>query len=303
MAKARSILIVGGSGFIGTHLAQRLRGEYRVYATSFKRKASISGVTYLTLDVDGVEANREWVKRVVYMTRPDVVIYCAGSNNSKTAEKDSRSTDLAHAIGPATIAAATDILKPKFIYISNGFVFDGSKGNYNENDTVMPLLALGKAKVGGENIVRGRPNYLVIRSGPVYGRGSGNRLAFLDLLRVQLDNQKRIELSTNELHGFIPIQIFTEVIHGLIDGGPKNKVIHLGSLTKTTLYDFGVAFAKKFNYDPKLIIPEKRQEISSGVEAPPLDYSLNFSFAVQNLNFKPFFLEEGLDLFQQSLIT
>lgn len=50
------------------------------------------------------------------------------------------------------------------VYISTEYVFDGTKGNYSENDTVNPLNAYAITKAQAEEYVRQTPRHLVIRT-------------------------------------------------------------------------------------------------------------------------------------------
>lgn len=294
----KSVLIIGGSGFIGTHLALRLREEYKVFATYCSRPVQIPGVSFFPLNV----ANRNWVKRVVYTANPDVVIYAAGSNSLEWAEADAREAEKIHTGGPATVSNVADILQPKFIYLSNCYAFDGHRGNYHESDIVLPGTALGKAKVGGENFIRGKSlNFLVVRSSPVFGRGNGRRFSFLDRLRMKLDRGERVEVPCTELHSFGLATGLADFVARLVDSGPKNKFLHYGGLTKATYYDFAKLFAQRFGYNAELLVP-RRPQAKQAHEAPLLDYSLNSSQMAQGLKIKPLLLEESLDLFNQHLV-
>ncbi|MBI2712114.1 MAG: sugar nucleotide-binding protein [Bdellovibrio sp.] len=297
MTHTKSVLIVGGSGYLGSYLAKRLRDGYKVYATYFKKPAAIPGVSFIPMDVE----NRNWVKRVVYTTQPSVVIYVAGSNDMQEAEKNARNCERLHADGPTTLAGSTDIMQPRFIYLSNSYVFDGTKGNYHEQDTILPGTVLGRMKSGGENAMKSKClNYIILRSSPTFGRSNGLNLSFFDRLRMTLDRGKRIELSTDELHAFAPLDGLCDLIIKLIGSGVKNRVLHYGGLTKMNHFEFGQAFAKRFGYDPNLVVARTASQNTDG--QPLFDFSLNFTQAVDILKIKPFLLEEGFDLIEQQLI-
>lgn len=298
MAHTKSVLIVGGSGFVGSYLAKRLRDGYKVYSTYFKRPTAIPGVTFIPMDVE----NRNWVKRVVYTTQPSVVIYVAGSDSMQWAEKNARTCERLHADGPTTIAGSTDIMQPRFIYLSNPYVFDGSKGNYHENDTILPGTVIGRMKSGGENAMKSKClNYIILRSSPTFGRSNGLNLSSFDQLRMSLDRGKRIELSTDELHAFAPIEGLCDLVIRLIGSGVKNRILHYGGLTKMNHFEFGQAFAKRFGYDPNLVVARSNSQKADG--KPLFDYSLNFTQAVETLKIKPFLLEESFDLIEKQLIS
>ena len=49
------------------------------------------------------------------------------------------------------------------MYISTDYVFDGKKGNYKEDDAVLPVNKYAWSKLGGEAAVRMLDDYLIIR--------------------------------------------------------------------------------------------------------------------------------------------
>lgn len=243
--------------------------------------------------------NHNWVKRVVYAIRPDVIIYAAGSNSVDVAEAEARQAEAVHTAGPATIMNAAEIFQPRVIYLSNPNVFDGQRGNYKETDVVLPFTNLGKSKVGGENTIRSRAlNYVVLRSSMLMGRGNGHHISFLDQLRMALDRGEPVKMPTHELHSFAPVNGLVDVVEKLIEGGPKNRILHYGGLTKINTLEFCKWFAKRFGYDEKLVT-ESQQSIGKTTD----DFSLNSSLAVETLKIKPLLLEEGFDLIEKELIV
>ncbi|HAR41482.1 MAG TPA: hypothetical protein DCS07_02435 [Bdellovibrionales bacterium] len=300
MAHTRSVLIIGGSGFIGTHLALKLRAGYKVFATYNRHRIFLPGVTTLPASL----FNRDWAKRITYLARPDFVIYAAGTNNVEWCEAHARDAEQLHTSGAATISNLSEIFQPNFIYLSNSYVFDGSKGNYHEGDIVLPSTSLGKAKLGGENFIRSKAlSFSIIRSAPVLGRGNGVTPNFLDRLRIRLTRGEKCELANDELHNFAPVEGLVEIIQKVMETNARKKTFHYGGLTKITPYEFGLAFAKRFKLDPGLVIPVRSSYHGSSTgERIRQDYSLNSSAAVESLKFKPLFLEESLDLIDKNLI-
>lgn len=301
MATVKSVLIVGGSGFVGSHLALKLREKHKVYATYHQQPFAMPHVTYIPSKLE----NRDWVKRVVYTLKPDVIVYAAGDNDLDRAEKDDRRTDVLHAAGPANVANVSEIIHSKFIYISSSYVFDGNRGNYHENEIALPWSVLGKAKISGENYIRGKClNYVLVRPAPLFGRSLGNHPTFLDRMRMALDRGQKVEVPTQELHGFASIYEFTEMVSRVIDSGVRNRIVHFGGVTKVNHLDFGKRIAAKFGYDPELVIPAKKKQTKSGssiIDEPTLDYSLNSSLMAELLKLKPLELHESLANFAKNL--
>jgi dTDP-4-dehydrorhamnose reductase len=300
MARHKAILLIGASGFLGTHLALHLRDTYKVYGTFHENFYPIPGITPIPV----LSFEKDWIKRITYMVEPDVVIFAAGKGDPKEANNSSTAYDQVHTGGMATVATASEAFKAKFIYISNSYVFDGKKGNYHETDTPLPSTKLGKEKVGGENFLRGRSlNYVIIRSSPLIGRGNGARFSFFDRLRYHLDRDEKIELPKYDLHSFAPILGLLKMVGKLIESPIKNKVFHYGGLTRASHYDCGKMFAEKFGYNPNLVLPEKINLNPEHEELYYSDYSLNSTHSVKELKIKPLLLEETFDLLKENLIV
>ena len=66
-------------------------------------------------------------------------------------------------IGTANVVRACEACKVKLIYFSTGYVYEGVKGNYKEEDPVKPFNNYGWSKLGGECSVIMYKNSLILR--------------------------------------------------------------------------------------------------------------------------------------------
>ena len=74
----------------------------------------------------------------------------------------SKSIDL-NIIGAANVTKLCKKFNLKLIYFSTGYVYEGTKGNYSENDPVKPFNNYGLSKLGGECAVQMYKNSLILR--------------------------------------------------------------------------------------------------------------------------------------------
>lgn len=297
MKQKKAVLIIGGSGFVGTHLSLKLREHYKVYATFYKNFIKVPGVTPIPMDA----LSRDWVKKVVYSIEPDIIIYCAGKSDIEWTERNQKEAERDHAIAPINVLTAAEIIQPKFIFLSNSYVFEGSKGNYHEDDNVLPDTQMGKCKLRTENFIRGKSlNYVIIRSSPVIGRGNGFNYSLLDKIRMKLAAGETVELSQQETHSFASVYGLSEVIQNVIDSGIKNKILHYGGLTKVSNYEFGMKLCQSFGLDEKKIVPMSTGE--SKASNALFDFSLNSSETVKLFKIKPLLLEQSFDLLKEHFL-
>jgi dTDP-4-dehydrorhamnose reductase len=293
----KTVLIIGGSGFVGSHLATRLRGGYRVVTTHFRHPQRIQGVTDYPLSVSQLD----WMKELVFNVQPEIVIYAGGRQDLQWTENPahSKAVDLAHVAGPTNLLAASQLLGSRFIYLSSALVFDGARGNYRESDIVIPGTVLGKAKVAAENQIRNRAlNFLMLRSAPLLGRGPAQNPSMLDHWLHRWGHGQSVELDDRTRHSYATVEDFVEWVARCLESSIKNRTLHFGGLTRCTEHEVGLKLARRLGVPATLVVRKP-----SDPNADPLDYSLNTTASVKGLEIQPLFLQQSLDLIQERLLV
>jgi len=104
------------------------------------------------------------ISKIVKKIKPKIIIHCAGLSRPMVVhEKNiSKSIDL-NIIGTSNITKICKKHNIKLIYFSTGYVYEGKKGNYSENDPVKPFNNYGLSKLGGECAVSMYKNSLILR--------------------------------------------------------------------------------------------------------------------------------------------
>lgn len=297
MAGSRSslgVLIVGGNGFLGSHLARSLRQRARVVTTYVRNRVPIEGV--LSLPIDVRDANE--MKRIIFAQKPTAVVYLGAPENPAWVNANAKMAEKIFLSAAGEVLHAAEMISAKFIYISTSAVFDGVNGNYKETDNVSPMTLLGKLKAGGENVVRGRAtNGVVLRLSPLVGAAHPWRPSFFDRLRENLQSGQPIEFSDEEYYSWLSVSDAVKGIEAAIDRAPKDAFYHVGGLTRLTSYEMALLFAKKFGFSEKEIF-RKKKVITKGMIALPegekFDFSLNSSEIVRTLGYSASPIEETL---------
>ena len=153
------LLITGGSGYLGRHLARRVAGEFpgewRYTTFSADPLAWPQGIR---LDLRDGPA----VRRFIAAFAPDAIIHTAGSN---------RTPDMAAVIvaGTGHVAAAAAEVGARLIHLSTDSIFDGTAAPYDETAAPAPLNDYGRAKAAAEALAATHPNAVIVRTSLIYG--------------------------------------------------------------------------------------------------------------------------------------
>ena len=141
-------VVSGGSGRFGCVL-KNTQNKYKMIFPAKKE-----------LDI----LNPKKIKKYLSKQKPKYLLHLAGlSRPMKIHESNiSKSIDL-NIIGTSNITKACSDLRIKLIYFSTSYVYPGTKGNYKENDPVLPKNNYSWSKLGGESAVQMYPNSLILR--------------------------------------------------------------------------------------------------------------------------------------------
>ena len=155
----KRLLITGGSGYLGRHIARRVAvgwpGEWRYTTFAADPLALPQGVR---LDLrDGAA-----VARFVAGFAPDAIIHTAGSNTTP---------DMAAVIidGTRHVAEAAARAGARLVHLSTDSVFGGDRAPYDETAAPAPINEYGRAKAAAEGLALAHPNAVVVRTSLIYG--------------------------------------------------------------------------------------------------------------------------------------
>jgi len=142
------ILVTGGQGRFAKVLKKNNKFLNLYFAT--KKECNILNIKSL--------------EKIIKKLKPKMILHCAGLSrpmdiHQKNIEK---SIDL-NIIGTANVVKVCRKNNIKIIYFSTGYVYEGKKGNYSENDPVKPFNNYGLSKLGGECAVMMYKNSLILR--------------------------------------------------------------------------------------------------------------------------------------------
>ena len=131
----KKIIVTGGNG----RFAQVLKKE--------NKKLKILYPSKKLFNILSMGSMRRYIKK----NKPKYIIHCAGlSRPMDLHDKDISKSIKLNIIGTANVVNVCSEFNIKLIYFSTGYVYEGEKGNYRENDPLLPINNYAWSKLGGE---------------------------------------------------------------------------------------------------------------------------------------------------------
>ncbi len=129
------IAIIGSKGQLGTVLQRRLARE-----------------TLLPLDLPELDiTNAAQLRAALAAFRPELVVHTAAMTNVDQCETEADTAYRVNALGTQNVALACQYCGAAMLYVSTGYIFDGTKGApYLEYDPPSPLSVYARSKLAGE---------------------------------------------------------------------------------------------------------------------------------------------------------
>ena len=169
---AARVLLTGITGFIGSHLAERLIADgHEVHGIAFEPPpypalvTIASRIRFHRADLAEAEALRD----AVAAARPDVLVHLAGQAIPSLAQQDAGATVAVNVAGTANILAALEpIAGARIVFASSADVYGvPDHAPVSEEAPLRPTNVYAESKVAAEALVR------------AYGDGSGHAAVIL----------------------------------------------------------------------------------------------------------------------------
>lgn len=143
------IVVTGGDG----RFAQELKKVKSKYKFIFRNKKQLN-----VLSTKSIQNNFKKYK-------PKIILHLAGLSRPMDIHQKmiSKSIDL-NIIGTANLVKVCSENNIKIIHLSTSYVYPGKKGNYKEDDYLMPWNNYGWSKLGAESAVQMYKNSLIVRA-------------------------------------------------------------------------------------------------------------------------------------------
>lgn len=151
------LVIIGGSGQLGSDLAEVLRDT----------NEDVVPLTRTELDITQSSA----LRKKLSLYHPKVIINCSVYHPVDECENNPERSFSVNATAVRDLALAAKDLQATVVQFSSDYVFDGELGRpYREEDSPTPVSVFGVSKVAGEQLLRAvLPCHFIIRTSGLYG--------------------------------------------------------------------------------------------------------------------------------------
>ncbi len=243
------ILVTGASGHLGLNLSLLASAQgYKVTGWSHSKGLKNTPFVSESVDLGDLEALPE---RLIAL-EPEIIIHCAAIANIDIAEKHPELTHRINAEVPGVIAKVAGEIDARMIHISTDAVFDGTKGNYKEDDPVNPLNAYAVSKLAGERaVLEANPDAAIARV-VFYGWTMNGSRSLSEFFYNNLKAGNAINGFTDMLFNPMYVRHLAETLLEMAETD-LSGLWHTFGRDSLSKYDFGVALADVFGLDSSLI--------------------------------------------------
>ncbi|MGH2500521.1 MAG: SDR family oxidoreductase [Candidatus Limnocylindria bacterium] len=257
MTDDTTFLLIGAAGLVGRHLREALAGR-RVAATYHRTPAAGA----MALDLADTDA----VRRLVRRAHPDVVVLAAAETHVERCERERESTRQVNVTAARAVAEVVEDIGAALVVFSSEYVFDGTVGQYGEDDALGPINEYGRQKVELEAIAASAARHLICRSSGIYG-WEDRRMNFVCRLVDHLRAGRRFDVPTDQIVTPTHAPALAEATVELIDGGHAGTFHVVGPRILGRL-EFAEMAAAAFDLPGRLLRPRETGDLGLAAARP-----------------------------------
>ena len=186
----KKIFITGSAGQLGQALIKLFKSRYEIISTS---RSTYNKNDYF-LDITDPILTKDLIATI----SPDIIINLAALTSVDLCE---RKPELANSINFHGVQNLVNAFNGPIIHLSTDYVFDGSKGQYSEEDVTNPINEYGRTKLEGEQyLAKNSKDSLIIRTNVLYDYVSNSTASFLNWVVHSLNDKTVINVVDDQIN-------------------------------------------------------------------------------------------------------
>ena len=296
----KKVAVVGGTGFIGTHVVEALTRAGHSVMTLGRSQSMRGQVTHIQADLaDGAS-----IASLVH--GHEVVICLASTSLPGTADSDLGGEVRSHVLSTVAFAQeCSNLGVSKFVFASSGGTVYGNstQGRLNESSSTQPISAYGVSKLAIEHYLRvvGRSSpmrTLSLRIANPYGAGqsSARGQGFIAAATAAAEAGEPLTIwgDGSTARDFVAVDDVADAFLAAVTSDCEEDVLNIGSGQQHSLKGIVQRVERAFNVELEVVYEQKRNvDVSSNC--------LDISLAAETLGWTPkISMEEGLQALADS---
>ncbi len=293
----KNILIIGGTGFIGSNILEALKCDNHNIFLITSRKDLEQLKNSKVKVIQGSLNETNLIKKIISEHGIEVILHLA-SNLIPSSSKRQFDEEMRDIVLP-TFELFNYISEKnlKIIYFSSGgTIYGNADGKILENTELKPINYYGYSKLIIENHIKllarvGNLKYIILRPSNVYGKYQRieSKQGFIAVALGKMLSNQDIEIwgDGKIVRDYVDVSDIARAVRGVIDENIENKIFNLGSGEGHSLTSV-VKFLEKYLNRSATIIYKDKREVD--VEKTILDISSLESF----IDYNPKKLDEGI---------
>jgi dTDP-4-dehydrorhamnose reductase len=274
----KKILILGGTSFVGRHLFKYLGKEHAV-ATFYSKKLE-DGIFFDSLSSD--------LSQILEDFGPfSHAVILLGDTNPDSCAEDITKSNALNVTSIKSVIKCLNNYGVKPVFTSTEVVFDGTKGNYVEENATNPPLIYGKQKMEIENYIQNTcDQYVIVRLTKVFGSEKGDGTIVTNWLAA-IDKNQKILCANDQI--FSPVYI-KDVIRSIVRliHYDCNGVYHVAgnkSFNRLDLFKMVISYVRDYS-DIKIDMAECSIHDFPVKEKRPLNISMKPDKLIKTIGIK-----------------
>jgi dTDP-4-dehydrorhamnose reductase len=276
------IFLTGASGLLGGHVMRQcsMFRAVQLIATHHDSAFTIPdffarGNSSTALDL----TNETEIWNAISVLRPDVIIHTAAMTEPAACEWNRDQATAVNLEASKRLGALAEHFDSRLIYISTDLVFDGTKGNYHEEDEPNPLSFYAETKYRAEEfLLQTLENSVVLRPSLLLGKSPRGLRSTDERLIADSKAGKKISLFTDEIRNPILAESLAKIILEFAVGfaAQTSGLFHAAGTKSFSRAELGTGILKRAGLLTTYLMPVLSESIVS-VPARPRNLSFNSS--------------------------
>lgn len=249
------LLIIGGSGFVGSTLASYAEKTYDLHITTNENNSNLNNIPTTKINL---LKKRNQIFDLISDINPDYVVNTVAHSNVDLCETEHKLADLLHIEITKDISDSCKENNSKLIHFSSDFVFNTfTKQKFAENDLTNPPNYYGKTRLAAEKIVlNSSQKNIVLRTAVIFGWHEKSR--FTDWIIKSLQSHKFVDPHNDQYNTPTLVDDLAKVILKIFEY-KISGLYHATGKTCISRSDFSKELAIGFKLDQKYIKPVTSQ--------------------------------------------